>query len=138
VSVDMFLFSSGYTNVATLGCLPHYTLGQTYFYPAFNPARSEDAVKFAHEFGKVMAMLIMFEAVIRVRATQAVKHSCFCGNFFVRSTDLLATPAVPQDQSYCTSIRHSTCTSVSSRSIIPFYSILDILLSFPAAGTFHI
>jgi protein transport protein SEC24 len=53
--------------------------------------------------------------------------SGFHGNFFVRSTDLLAMPAVPQDQSYCievaiddpiqtgyvvmqTAVLHSTCT----------------------------
>ena len=50
--------------------LPHYTSGQTYYYPAFNAARSEDALKFAHEFGKVLAMPIMLEAVMRVRASR--------------------------------------------------------------------
>src|SRR6201999_3167097 len=56
--------------------------------------------------------------------------SGFHGNFFVRSTDLLAMPAVPQDQSYTievaiddpiqspfvvfqTGILHSTCTGMS-------------------------
>ncbi|KAF9018039.1 CPII coat sec24 protein [Hymenopellis radicata] len=85
VSVDMFLFSSAYQDVASLACLPHYTSGQTYYYPAFNAARSEDALKFAHEFG--------------------LRMSSFHGNFFVRSTDLLAMPAVPQDQSYAIEIQ---------------------------------
>jgi protein transport protein SEC24 len=162
VSVDMFLFSSGYSDIATLGKkfsyfylsvsnlipskanLPHYTSGQTYFYPAFNAARSEDAIKFAHEFGETLAMPLMYEAVIRVRATRGsspftikgsiidpmslgLRMSGFHGNFFVRSTDLLAMPAVPTDQSYTievaiddpiqapfavlqTGILHSTCT----------------------------
>ncbi|KAI9458667.1 CPII coat sec24 protein [Lactarius psammicola] len=126
VSVDMFLFSAAYQDVATLACLPHYTSGQTYFYPAFNAARSEDAVKFAHEFGEVLAMPIMLEAVMRVRATRGIRMSSFHGNFFVRSTDLLAMPAVPQDTSYAielqieetisspfvvfqTAILHTTC-----------------------------
>ncbi|OSX60917.1 hypothetical protein POSPLADRAFT_1146807 [Postia placenta MAD-698-R-SB12] len=100
VSVDMFLFSAAYQDVATLACLPHYTSGQTYFYPAFNASRTEDAVKFAHEFGEVLAMPIMLEAVMRVRASKNLRMSSFHGNFFVRSTDLLAMPAVPQDQSY--------------------------------------
>ena len=56
-----------------------------------------------------------------------LRMSSFYGNFFVRSTDLLAMPAVPQDQSYAieiqiedtltqpfvvlqTAILHSTCT----------------------------
>ncbi|OBZ67405.1 Protein transport protein SEC24 [Grifola frondosa] len=105
VSVDMFLFSAGYQDVATLTCLPHYTSGQTYFYPAFNASRTEDAVKFAHEFGEVLAMPIMLEAVMRVRASKNLRMSSFHGNFFVRSTDLLAMPAVPQDQSYAIEVQ---------------------------------
>ena len=58
-----------------------------------------------------------------------LRMSAFHGNFFVRSTDLLAMPAVPQDQSYAieiqiedtitqpfvvlqTAILHSTCTGM--------------------------
>ncbi|KAG6873665.1 hypothetical protein C0995_012599 [Termitomyces sp. Mi166 len=112
VSVDMFLFSAGYTDVATLACLPHYTSGQTYYYPAFNAGRSEDALKFAHEFGEVLAMPIMLEAVMRVRASRGLRMASFHGNFFVRSTDLLAMPAVPQDQSYAIEIQiEETITS---------------------------
>lgn len=95
----MFLFSPSYTDVATLstsyavphvrefvysglllsthaGHLPHYTSGQTYFYPAFSAARSEDAIKFAHEFGEVLASPIGLEAVIRVRATRGAWLHC--------------------------------------------------------------
>ena len=53
-------------------CLPHYTSGQTYYYPAFNAGRTEDAIKFAHEFGEVLAMPIMLEAVMRVRASRGM------------------------------------------------------------------
>ncbi|THU98128.1 hypothetical protein K435DRAFT_965084 [Dendrothele bispora CBS 962.96] len=105
VSVDMFLFSSAYQDVASLACLPHYTSGQTYYYPAFNAGRSEDAIKFAHEFGEVLAMPIMLEAVMRVRASRGLRMASFHGNFFVRSTDLLAMPAVPQDQGYAIEVQ---------------------------------
>ncbi|KAF5310619.1 hypothetical protein D9619_007972 [Psilocybe cf. subviscida] len=105
VSVDMFLFSSAYQDVATLACLPHYTSGQTYYYPAFNAGRTEDAVKFAHEFSEVLAQPIMLEAVMRVRASRGLRMASFHGNFFVRSTDLLAMPAVPQDQSYAIEVQ---------------------------------
>lgn len=100
VSVDMFLFSAAYTDVATLSCLPRYTGGQTYFYPGFHAARSEDALKFAHEFAEVLASPISYEAVLRLRCTKGLRATGFHGNFFVRSTDLLALPAVPLDQSY--------------------------------------
>jgi protein transport protein SEC24 len=100
VSVDMFLFSANYTDVATLGCLPRYTAGQTYLYPGFNASRQEDAIKFSTEFGRVLAMPLGLEAVIRVRATRGIRMSAFHGNFFIRSTDLLALPTVPLDQNY--------------------------------------
>jgi protein transport protein SEC24 len=100
VTVDMFLFSATYTDVATLSCLPRYTAGGTYLYPGFNASRSEDAIKFATEFGKVLAMPVGLEAVIRVRATRGIRMSAFHGNFFIRSTDLLALPTVPLDQNY--------------------------------------
>ena len=60
-----------------------------------------------------------------------LRMASFHGNFFVRSTDLLAMPAVPQDQSYAieiqiednitqpfvvfqTAILHSTCNGMFS------------------------
>lgn len=100
VAVDMFLFSATYTDVASLSCLPRYTAGQTYLYPGFNASRPEDAIKFGTEFGKVLSQPLGLEAVIRVRASRGIRMSAFHGNFFIRSTDLLALPVVPLDQSY--------------------------------------
>ncbi|KAG9029729.1 COPII subunit [Tulasnella sp. JGI-2019a] len=105
VSVDMFLCSTTYQDVATLGCLPHYTAGNTFFYPAFNATKSEDALKFAHEFGEILASPVALEAVIRVRASRGLRMATFHGNFFVRSTDLLSLPAVPLDQSYAIEVQ---------------------------------
>ena len=100
VSVDMFLFSSQYQDVASLSNLPRYTSGQTYFYPGWNAARSEDAIKFAREFSDYLSAEIGLEAVLRVRATTGLRMSSFYGNFFNRSSDLCAFPAYPRDQSY--------------------------------------
>ncbi|KAF9982767.1 COPII subunit [Modicella reniformis] len=100
VCVDMFLFGSHYSDVATLSCLPRYTGGNTFFYPAFTAAKSEDALKFAHELAEFLSQRIALEAVMRVRASKGLRMSAFFGNFFVRSTDLLSLPNVPRDQSY--------------------------------------
>jgi protein transport protein SEC24 len=98
VSVDMFLFSSQYQDVATLSNLPRFTAGQTYFYPGWNAARQEDVVKIATEFGDYLSAEIGLEAVLRVRATTGLRMSAFYGNFFNRSSDLCAFPAYPRDQ----------------------------------------
>ena len=50
-------------------------------------------------------MPIMLVAVMRVRASRGLRMASFHGNFFVRSTDLLAMPAVPQDQSYAIEVQ---------------------------------
>ncbi|KAF2477981.1 COPII component protein [Lindgomyces ingoldianus] len=100
VSIDMFLFSSQYQDVASLSNLPRYTGGQTYFYPGWNAARSEDAIKFAREFSDYLSSEIGLEAVLRVRATTGLRMSTFYGNFFNRSSDLCAFPAFPRDQAY--------------------------------------
>lgn len=104
VSVDMFLFSSQYQDVATLSNLPRYTGGQTYFYPGWNAARSEDAIKFAREFSEYLSSEIGLEAVLRVRATTGLRMSTYYGNFFNRSSDLCAFPAFPRDQAYVVEI----------------------------------
>ncbi|KAK2757703.1 COPII subunit [Arachnomyces sp. PD_36] len=100
ISIDMFLFSSQYQDVASLSNLPRYTGGQTYFYPGWNAARSEDAIKFAREFSDYLSAEIGLEAVLRVRATTGLRMSTFYGNFFNRSSDLCAFPAFPRDQAY--------------------------------------
>ncbi|KAI7857975.1 hypothetical protein BDC45DRAFT_603034 [Circinella umbellata] len=104
VSCDMLIFGGQYSDVATLSCLPHYTGGQTYYYPGFNAARTEDAFKFAHEFSELLAEKIGLEAVIRIRASRGLRMNAFHGNFFIRSTDLLALPNVPRNQSYCVEV----------------------------------
>ncbi|KAK5087361.1 COPII subunit [Exophiala xenobiotica] len=100
VSVDMFLFSSQYQDVASLSNLPRYTGGQTYFYPGWNAAREDDAMKFAKEFSDYLSAEIGLEAVLRVRATTGLRMNTFYGNFFNRSSDLCAFPAFPRDQCY--------------------------------------
>lgn len=100
VSIDMFLFSSQYQDVASLSNLPRYTGGQTWFYPAWNAGRAEDAMKFASEFSDYLSSEIGLEAVLRVRATTGLRMSTFYGNFFNRSSDLCAFPAFPRDQVY--------------------------------------
>ncbi|KAI8974304.1 hypothetical protein BDB01DRAFT_806986 [Pilobolus umbonatus] len=100
VACDMIIFGGQYSDVATLSCIPHYTGGQTYYYPGFNAGRTEDAIKFAHEFSELVAEQIGLEAVIRIRASRGLRMSAFHGNFFIRSSDLLALPNVPRDQDY--------------------------------------
>lgn len=100
VSIDMFLFSSQYQDVASLSNLPRYTGGQTWYYPGWHASRPEDALKFASEFSDFLSSEIGLEAVLRVRGTSGLRMNAFYGNFFNRSSDLCAFPAFPRDQTY--------------------------------------
>ncbi|KAI9102462.1 hypothetical protein DFS34DRAFT_577162 [Phlyctochytrium arcticum] len=100
VSIDVFLFSSQYADVATLSGCAKFTGGSVFYYPAFNAARSEDALKFAYEFSHFLSRPIGLEAVMRVRASKGIRMTAFHGNFFLRSTDLLSLPNVSPDNSY--------------------------------------
>ncbi|KAF9094767.1 COPII subunit [Mortierella sp. AD031] len=128
VCVDMFLFGSQYTDVATLSCLPRFTGGSTFFYPAFTAAKSEDALKFAHELAEFLSQRIALEAVMRVRASKGLRMSAFYGNFFVRSTDLLSLPNVPRDQSYSIEV------SFEDNLSIPIVCFQTALLHTSASG----
>jgi protein transport protein SEC24 len=100
VSIDMFLFSSQYQDVASLSNLPRYTGGQTYFYPGWHASRPDDALKFASEFSDFLSSEVGLEAVLRVRATTGLRMNTFYGNFFNRSSDLCSFPSFPRDQCY--------------------------------------
>src|SRR5271170_3357257 len=45
------------------------------------------------------------DSVLTFLRNPGIRMASFHGNFFVRSTDLLAMPAVPQDQSYAIEIQ---------------------------------
>ncbi|RKP03088.1 hypothetical protein CXG81DRAFT_9982 [Caulochytrium protostelioides] len=100
VSVDMFLFSNDYADIATLNGCAKFTAGATYYYKAFNAKRPEDSVKFTTELSHFLGRALGLEAVLRIRASRGVKMTAFHGNFFLRSTDLLSLPNVSTDNAY--------------------------------------
>jgi len=100
ISIDLFLFGGTYEDVATLSACSRFTGGACFFYPAFNAARMEDATKFGSEFSHFLSKPLGLEAVLRVRASKGIRMSAFHGNFFLRSTDLLALPNVNPDAGY--------------------------------------
>ncbi len=96
--MDTFLFSSQYTDLATLAVLSKYTAGDTYYYPAFFGKR--DGAKFESELTHCLTRPTGFEAVMRVRATRGIRITNFYGNYFIRGTDLLALPNVTADTTF--------------------------------------
>ncbi|KAA8586651.1 hypothetical protein FQN60_000487 [Etheostoma spectabile] len=76
VAVDLFLLSSQYCDLASLGCISRYSAGSVYYYPSYhhqhNPAQVEC---FQKDLKRYLTRKIGFEAVMRIRCTKAVDRS---------------------------------------------------------------
>ncbi|KVI12414.1 Gelsolin domain-containing protein [Cynara cardunculus var. scolymus] len=81
-----------------VGTLAKYTGGQVYYYPSFHSAIHKD--KLRHELARDLTRETAWEAVMRIRCGKGVRFTSYHGNFMLRSTDLLALPAVDCDKAY--------------------------------------
>ncbi|KAL7598534.1 hypothetical protein Lser_V15G27187 [Lactuca serriola] len=98
VAVNIYAFSDKYTDIASLGTLAKYTGGQVYYYPSFHSAIHTE--KLRHELARDLTRETAWEAVMRIRCGKGVRFTSYHGNFMLRSTDLLALPAVDCDKAY--------------------------------------
>ncbi|CAJ2631773.1 unnamed protein product [Trifolium pratense] len=98
ISVNVYAFSDKYTDIASLGTLAKYTAGQVYYYPAFQSAIHGE--KLSHELRRDLTRETAWEAVMRIRCAKGVRFTTYHGNFMLRSTDLLALPAVDCDKAF--------------------------------------
>jgi protein transport protein SEC24 len=100
VSVDVYCFSStAYTDVPAMGIMPQITGGELRFYPV---AVLEEADKesYFHDLSENIIRVTGYEAVMRVRCSKGVNVAGHYGNFFIRSTDLLALPNCDSDKAF--------------------------------------
>ncbi|KAL2554424.1 Protein transport protein Sec24-like [Forsythia ovata] len=102
VAVNVYAFSDKYTDIASLGTLAKYTGGQVYYYPSFQSAIHKD--KLRHELTRDLTRETAWESVMRIRCGKGVRFTSYHGNFMLRSTDLLALPAVDCDKAYATQL----------------------------------
>ncbi|XP_021738849.1 protein transport protein Sec24-like At3g07100 [Chenopodium quinoa] len=98
IGVNVYAFSDKYTDIASLGTLSKYTGGQVYYYPNFKSTVHGD--KLRHELARDLTRETAWEAVMRIRCGKGVKFNSYHGNFMLRSTDLIALPAVDCDKAF--------------------------------------
>ncbi|XP_047095080.1 protein transport protein Sec24-like At3g07100 [Lolium rigidum] len=98
IAVDVFSLSDRYCDVASLGSLAKYTGGQVYHYPAFHATTHGD--KLNHELSRNLTRETAWESVMRVRCGKGVRFTTYHGHFMLRTTDLLALPAVDPDKAF--------------------------------------
>ncbi|XP_071272136.1 protein transport protein Sec24A-like isoform X3 [Salvelinus alpinus] len=101
VAVDLFLLSSQYCDLASLGCISRYSAGSVYYYPSYHQQHNPAGVEcFQKDLKRYLTRKIGFEAVMRIRCSKGLSIHTFHGNFFVRSTDLLSLPNVNPDAGF--------------------------------------
>eukprot|EP01006_Ploeotia_vitrea_P000817 TRINITY_DN103701_c0_g1_i1.p1 TRINITY_DN103701_c0_g1~~TRINITY_DN103701_c0_g1_i1.p1 ORF type:complete len:951 (+),score=97.02 TRINITY_DN103701_c0_g1_i1:109-2853(+) len=105
ICVDLFLMSSTYIDVATIGQLAKYTGGQLTYQKGFYPDKG-DSTKLEKDVARLLQRDTGFEAVMRVRCNAGVKVTHFFGHFFVRGQDLLALPNTDEDKGFAIMIQH--------------------------------
>lgn len=99
VAMDLFLLSSQYADLATLSGLAKFSGGVIHHYPSLHFLRNPlELRRFQSDLGRYLTRKIGFESVLRIRCTKGLALHTFYGNFFVRSTDLLALPNTNPDQ----------------------------------------
>ncbi|XP_062002530.1 protein transport protein SEC24 A [Rosa rugosa] len=98
IGVNVYAFSDKYTDIASLGTLAKYTGGQVYYYPNFQSTIHGE--KLRHELARDLTRETAWEAVMRIRCGKGVRFTSYHGNFMLRSTDLLALPAVDCDKAF--------------------------------------
>ncbi|KNA11292.1 hypothetical protein SOVF_136540 [Spinacia oleracea] len=98
IGINVYAFSDKYTDIASLGTLSKYTGGQVYYYPSFRSTIHAD--KLRHELARDLTRETAWEAVMRIRCGKGVKFNSYHGNFMLRSTDLIALPAVDCDKAF--------------------------------------
>lgn len=98
IGIDLFLFPSAFIDIGTLGVLPQITGGQLYSYPGFRADRHGETI--IADVRRNISRYTSWEAVMRVRCSRGIKVTAHHGNFFIRSTDLLAIPNADEDKGY--------------------------------------
>ncbi|KAK8795671.1 hypothetical protein WA158_000328 [Blastocystis sp. Blastoise] len=99
VSVDLYIASSQYMDIANLSVLPRLSGGQLYYYPSFNSGNNMSECLY-NDILRNIRRETGWEAVFRVRVGQGATISEYHGNFFLRSTDLMSAPVPTADSVY--------------------------------------
>lgn len=105
VTVDLFNLSSTFSDLATVGSIAKFSGGSIKYYgnggnPPSPTAMVAMLARFEEDMKHYLTRSIGFEAVMRLRSSRGISIHTFHGNFFVRSTDLIALPNVNPDSSY--------------------------------------
>eukprot|EP01080_Neovahlkampfia_damariscottae_P007422 gene7422-11745_t len=106
ISVDMFLTTSTYLDVATISSLSKYTGGKLKYYPGFQHDITGD--QFIHDLKRLLTSKTNFEAVMRVRVSSGLTVKNYFGNTFLGKKGLMLLPNIDSDSVFGIEIGHES------------------------------
>ncbi|OXM76086.1 protein transporter SEC24 [Cryptococcus neoformans Bt63] len=104
VGVNLFLFPSAYTDIASLGALAAGTGGETFFHPRFDVVR--DREKIHSELLQVLTRETAYNVTVRVRCSNGLRVSDHLGNFYQRSLTDLEYATIDSAKSFTAVLKH--------------------------------
>ncbi|KAJ5069526.1 sec24-related protein [Anaeramoeba ignava] len=100
ISIYLFLFSNGYSDVSTLKIITDNTAGKLYYYNNYHDQNILQKNQFYHQLKNILTIYTSWEAVLRTRFSTGLSISKFYGNFYLTSTDLLQLPNLTQQDTF--------------------------------------
>lgn len=97
-SCYLFVYSSIYKNIVTLGEIVKRTGGELYYYPDDDPEKRNQ--KFYFEFKHCVTKDTCWEGVFRLRVSAGWKIVQCNGNYSAMSNDLLSTPTIDDARAF--------------------------------------
>ncbi|GJT91931.1 transport protein Sec24-like protein [Tanacetum coccineum] len=104
VSVDVFITTQSYVDIASISVIPRTTGGQVYYYHPFSAL--SDPAKLYNDLRWNVTRPQGFEAVMRVRCSQGLQVQDYSGNFCKRIPTDVDLPAVDCDKSIMVTLKH--------------------------------
>ncbi|KVI01183.1 Sec23/Sec24 beta-sandwich, partial [Cynara cardunculus var. scolymus] len=104
VSVDVFITTQSYVDIASISVVPRTTGGQMYYYHPFSAL--SDPAKLYNDLRWNVTRPQGFEAVMRVRCSQGVQVHEYTGNFCKRIPTDIDLPAIDCDKSIMVTLKH--------------------------------
>lgn len=102
ISVELFLGTQAYVDLASITPLAKYTGGDVRYYPAFHC--QTQGLKLKNELTHVLTRYMGWESVLRFRMSRGWKITQYFGNLFLRGQDLLVVPNCHADQTFAIAI----------------------------------
>ena len=104
VSVDLFLFASQHSDVATLTEVSRLTSGNVFRYSYFDADR--DSEQFCNDLETAVTSIQAFDCTMRIRTSLGIRPVEFYGNHYMENTVDIRYAAMSEHQSTTVELKH--------------------------------